>query len=489
LRKEVEPVDATALARFLPSWQGVDRWGAGSGSGAGIDRLRDVLVPLQGLALPVEVWEREVLPRRCGAYSYSWMDQLCAAGEVVWIGAGALGRSGRVALYFREDLPLLGGPSGSARGGEGGGESEFASPVHLALRERLGRGAAFWTDLLVDVAKEISAAELQSGLWDLVWAGEVTNDAFAPLRAQRLAVAAGAGRPGSPAAAADRSGSLAAASLPSAAPRRVVGRRRGPFSARNRAASAHVQGRWSLTAPLLGFGAEAGSGSGFSGDVGSAAAAGHDPAARRRARAELLLERYGVLTREQVLAEGVPGGFSAIYAELTQLEVLGTARRGYFVEGLGGAQFAAPGAVERLRERGSGAADEAVVLSAVDPAQPYGAVLPWPKREGMKSPARVAGAQVVLVGGEPVLYLDRGGKSLTTLIGPDDPRYADGPGRAGRMPLALAALAAHIHAGRGPVRKLGLEKVDGEPAVSSPLGPDLRAHGFQEGPRKLTLSA
>jgi ATP-dependent Lhr-like helicase len=203
-----------------------------------------------------------------------------------------------------------------------------------------------------------------------------------------------------------------------------------------------------------------------------------DPAARRRARAELLLERYGVLTREQVLAEGVPGGFSAIYSELTQLEVLGIARRGYFVEGLGGAQFAVPGAVERLRER-RGDGEQALVLSAVDPAQAYGAALPWPKREGAKSPARVAGAQVVLVGGEPVLYLERGGKGLQTLVEPGD----------ARLEQALAALADHVRAGRGALRKLALEKVDGEPALSAPLSPALRAHGFQEGPRRLTLSA
>jgi ATP-dependent helicase Lhr and Lhr-like helicase len=433
LRKEVEPVEASALARFLPSWQGVDRHAP---SGAGVDRLRDVLVPLQGLALPVEVWEREVLPRRTGAYSPAWMDQLCAAGEVVWIGAGALGRSGRVALYFRDDVALLG--AASARGD---GVEAPDAPLHVALRERLARGAAFWSDLLVDVGSEISAAELQEALWDLVWAGEVTNDAFAPLRAPRLSVARG----------------QAGDASPSTRPRRITGRR-GRFSARSRSAAAQVQGRWSLTTPL------------FEQD--------RDPAARRRARAELLLERYGVLTREQVLAEGVPGGFSGIYSELTQLEVLGIARRGYFVEGLGGAQFAVPGAVERLRER-HGGAEQALVLGAVDPSQAYGAALAWPKREGAKSPARVAGAQVVMVGGQPVLYLERGGKGLQTLV----------PAGDARLEPALAALAEHVRAGRGAVRKLALEKVDGEPALGSPLNAALLSHGFQEGPRRLTLSA
>jgi ATP-dependent helicase Lhr and Lhr-like helicase len=422
LRKEVEPVEASAFARFLPSWHGVDRHPP---TGAGVDRLRDVLVPLQGLALPVDVWEREVLPRRTGAYSPAWMDQLCAAGELVWIGAGALGRSGRVALYFREEVPLLGLPAGG---------DPPDGPVHVALRERLERGAAFWSDLLVDIGSEIKAAELQDALWDLVWAGEVTNDAFAPLRAPRLTVARA-----------------------QATGQRASGRR-SRYAARQRSTAVQVQGRWSLTSPLLGQRV--------------------DPGVARRARAELLLERSGVLTREQVLAEGVPGGFTGIYSELTQLEVLGVARRGYFVEGLGGAQFAVPGAVERLRERQSGEA-QTLVLSAVDPAQAYGAALPFPKRDGAKSPARVAGAQVVSVGGEPILYLERGGKGLQTLVAGDDVR----------LEPALEALAAHVRAGRGAVRKLALEKVDGESALASPLNAALRAHGFQEGPRRLTLSA
>jgi ATP-dependent Lhr-like helicase len=201
--------------------------------------------------------------------------------------------------------------------------------------------------------------------------------------------------------------------------------------------------------------------------------------ARRRALAELLLERYGILTREQVRAEGVPGGFSSIYPELSQLETLGIARRGYFVQGLGGAQFALPGAVERLRSQPHGDAEPPLVLAAVDPAQPYGAALPWPKRrtDDARRPARVAGAYVVLSGGEPVLYLERGGKGLLTLVAAEDER----------LEPALAALADQVR--RGRVKRIALEHVDREPALASPLGGALIALGFREGPRKLTLSA
>jgi ATP-dependent Lhr-like helicase len=438
LRKEIEPAEQRELARFLPAWQGVDRHPP---SGAGIDRLREVLVPLQGLALPADVWERDILPRRTGAYSPSWMDQLCAAGEVVWIGAGALGRnSGRVAMYFREDLALLGPPPYR-------GEIPD-SPAHQAVRERLAAGACFFSDLLVDV--DLSPEEIQEALWDLAWAGVATNDAFAPLRAPRLTLAR--------------------------AQREQLRRgsaRRSRFGAGRRrdGASAQVQGRWSLTEPLLrGFGDGVGGGP-----------------IQRRALGELLLERYGIVTREQVLAEGIVGGFSAIYSELGQLETLGVARRGYFLEGLGGAQFALPGAVERLRARSATSAEEAapLVLAAVDPAQPYGAALPWPKREESdpashpqrRRPARTAGAYVVLVGGDPVLYLERGGKALQTLVDADD----------ARLDPALSALVDRVRAGQ--IKRLALEKVDGESAMTSPLAPALTALGFQEGPRRLTLSA
>jgi ATP-dependent Lhr-like helicase len=505
LRKEIEPADQRRLAAFLPSWQGVDRH---SGAGAGIDRLREVLVPLQGLALPVETWERDVLPRRTGAYSQSWLDSLCASGEVVWVGAGASGRSGRVALYFREDAVAIGPPGGAgAAGGPGAAGSAAsgrgAAPApgnaeHELLRARLAAGPAFFTDLLAELASsskvDAPAEALREALWDLVWAGEVTNDAWAPLRAPRLALARGDRSDGG-------SGGLDGAGIagaqgarsgrPSVGRSRFAGRRRGG----PRAGGDQVQGRWSLTAPV------------FSGPAEGPAGA----AERRRTLAELLLERYGIVTREQVLAEGIRGGFAMLYDTFANLETLGVCRRGYFIEGMGGAQFALPGAVERLRATpagGGGAVSAAdgrartLVIAAADPAQPYGAALPWPKREGRdRRPARVAGAYVVLVADEPVLYVERGGRGLLTLID----RQLSGPLGAGdaasgrpiapvRLPgepdplrEALAALADAVRAGR--VGKLSLERIDGEPAIASSLAETLVELGFHTGPRRLTLTA
>ena len=161
-----------------------------------------------------------------------------------------------------------------------------------------------------------------------------------------------------------------------------------------------------------------------------------------------MLERYGIVTREQVLAEGVPGGFSALYDSLAALETLGVARRGYFVEGLGGAQFALPGAVERLRSTREDEREAPRVLAATDPAQPYGAALPWPKRdpEERRRPGRVAGAHVVLAAGEPVLYVERGGRGLITLVEPDDPRRVDALARARRARARRTPQAARDRA-------------------------------------------
>jgi ATP-dependent Lhr-like helicase len=467
LRKEIEPADQRRLAAFLPSWQGVDRH---SGAGAGIDRLREVLVPLQGLALPVEIWERDVLPRRTGAYSQSWMDSLCASGELVWVGAGPLGRSGRVALYFREDAAAIGPPAGGAAAR--GGAEPPANPEHELLRARLAQGPAFFTDLLAEM--DAPAEALREALWDLVWAGEATNDAWAPLRAPRLSLARseGSGRPASHGAHA-----VGRAGPPNVGRSRFRGRRRA-------GAQSQVQGRWSLTEPVFRAGADGPSGA----------------AERRRTLAELLLERYGIVTREQVLAEGVKGGFAMLYDTFCNLETLGVCRRGYFIEGMGGAQFALPGAVERLRAGPARAIADAtseeqrertLVLAAADPAQPYGAALAWPKREGADGragtqpragrPARVAGAYVVLVADEPVLYVERGGRSLIAL--------ADASHGHGTNPLheGLAALAYAVRTGR--LGKLALERIDGEPATASSLAEALVELGFDSGPRRLTLSA
>jgi ATP-dependent Lhr-like helicase len=411
LRREVEAADRSQLARFVPSWQNVD---AHRSAGAGPDRLREALVALQGVALTPKTWERDVLRRRLGAYSPSWLDELCTSGEVVWIGAGALGRNdGRVALYFREDVRLAGPPPANAKLESPSGEA------HDAIRERLAEGPCFWLDLL-DLDQ--TAEELHEALWDLAWTGEVTNDAFAPLRAPRLRAADG---------------------------RERSGRR---FARRRAAAAGTVLGRWSLTAPLFADAPSAGP--------------------RLRAQAELMLERHGIVTRETAIAEGIPGGFAAIYGELQNLELLGTARRGYFVEGLGGAQFALPGAVERLRAlpRPDGSP---LILAATDPANPYGATLPWPKLEGQRRPARTAGAYVMLRDGEPLLYVERGGRGVLRL----------GPLEGEELADALADLAAASR--DGLIERLALERLDGEPVIGSALEATLIEAGYRRQPRRL----
>ena len=397
LRREVEPAEQAAFGRFLPSWHGIDRRAS----------LREALVPLQGLALPVALWESDVLPRRVPGYRPEQLDALCASGEVVWVGAGL----DRVAIFFREDAPVLGKPSAADRP-----ERE----VHERLRAALGRSALFWYDLLNDTGLEVE--EALPALWDLVWAGEVTNDAWTPLRAGRRYQT----------------------QRERARPRRFSRRRAGEITA--------TQGRWSLTGRL------------FPGRPD------------RRALAELLLERQGIVTRDGVRGEGIPGGYGAVYGELRSLETLGLCRRGYFVEGLGGAQFALGGAVERLRELKpkDGEEKEPLVLAAADPAQPYGAGLPWPKRAGARA-ARVAGAHVVLLGGEAALFVERGGRSLVPLREPEDEWLRQ----------ALAALVEHVQ--RAGVKRLAVERFDSEPVGETAIMPLLLDAGFVQGPRRATL--
>ena len=397
LRKEVEPVEQEALARFLPGWHGVDRRSS----------LREALVPLQALALPVALWESEVLPRRVPGYRPEHLDALTASGEVVWVGAGP----DRVALYFREDAAALGRVPAAPRP-----EGDEHERIRTALA-----AALFFDELLSETGLDEGLA--LPALWDLVWAGEVTNDAWTPLRATRRF-----GRP-----------------RQERRPRR--------FSRRRAQGATATAGRWSRTDRLF------------------------SAAPDRRALAELLLERHGIVTRDGVRSEGIPGGYGAVYAELRALETLGLCRRGYFVEGLGGAQFALGGAIERLRElRERGEEAEPLVLAATDPAQPYGAALPWPRRAGARA-ARVAGAYVVSLGGEPVLYVERGGRSLVPLREPDE---------AWLRP-ALAALVDYVKSGR--IKRLGVERFDGDPVVDSEAMPLLVEAGFLAGPRRAVLRA
>jgi ATP-dependent Lhr-like helicase len=395
LRKEVEPVDEEALGRFLPAWHGIDRRAT----------LREALVSLQGVSLPVSLWETDILPRRVPDFQPAQLDQLTASGEVVWIGAGLE----RVAIYFREDASALGRPAALPPP-----EGE----AYELIRGALGSGALFWFDLLRQTGLEAEAA--LPALWELVWSGEATNDAWQPLRAARRFHAP----------------------RPERRPRR--------FSRRRSEAITATQGRWSSSAAI------------FAGDA--------DP----RALTEILLERQGIVTRDGVRGEGVPGGYAAVYRELRSLETLGVCRRGYFVEGLGGAQFALPGAVERLREQPEEPLP--LVLAAADPAQPYGAALPWPKRSGARA-ARVAGAYVVLLGGGPALYVERGGRSLVPLRDPE-PEW---------LRAALDALVGHVR--RSGQKRLAVERFDGVPVGESEIMPLLLEVGFLAGPRRAVLRA
>ncbi|TMF58698.1 MAG: DEAD/DEAH box helicase [Chloroflexi bacterium] len=395
LRREVEPVPVDVLGRFLPSWHGVGI------QASGLDRLTEIVFQLQGCAIPASVLERDVLPVRVREYRPQLLDQLISMGEVVWTGRGSLGNSdGRVALYLRSDAPRLVREPDERPGGE----------IHERLRDHLqSRGASFFRDLYYATGSGDEDAVLDA-LWDMVWAGEVTNDTFLPLR--------------------------------SLGPRM----RRNPRRPLMRLGPPAAAGRWSLVRDLL-----------------------HPQLSSTEhlhAMAGVLLQRYGVLTREAALGENITGGFAALYPVLRAMEEAGKIRRGYFIDGLGGLQFALPGAVDRLR----GARDEesrVIALAATDPASPYGTTIAWPEHESRM--ARAAGAYVVLDGGELRLYLERGGRSLLTV---------------GEVQLshlqALAGIAARVG-------KLEIQSIDGDVIKGSRLEGTLREAGFGTTPKGVVL--
>jgi ATP-dependent Lhr-like helicase len=546
-RAEVEPVEPTALARFLAAWQGVgplvddDAGGAvGRGlaraagfgaspavSGRGIggtgrgrrpgrapraptlDDVYRVVEQLQGAAVPASALERLVLPTRLPGYTPDLLDQLCASGEVVWVGAGPIGSDdGWVALYLAERAPLL-MPDPA--------DLDLSDLARQLLELLEAHGALFFRQLVDRLeSASVGDTDVLLALWELVWAGLVTNDTLAPLRAL---VSGGGGR----------------------TPTRPTRRRRGPAFP-SRLGPPAGQGRWSLAPDRAG-----------------------DATRRMHAATEQLLERYGVVTRGAVVAERLPGGFAGAYAVLKAMEDAGRCRRGYFVDGLGGAQFAVPGAVDRLRalagpprsqsgepapgeaagqdavpgvasddlagdpagdlpddltesavadegaeddgvhevewdggDGGWGLPDEgdhgrrgsrrsapvALVLAATDPANPYGAALDWPVHsdgdEVRHRPGRKAGATVVLVDGELRLYLEKGGRSLLTYSPSSGDREGDGA-----LDAAIAALGL---AGRqGLLGRLALEKVDGRDVLATTLVPALTAAGFRASSRGLRL--
>ncbi|MGW9326827.1 ATP-dependent helicase [Streptomyces koyangensis] len=443
LRQELEPVEPTALARFLPPWQHLGGQGL-----RGLDGLVRAVEQLQGAAVPASALEKLVLPSRVAQYQPAMLDELTATGELLWAGSGSLpGKDGWVSLYLADNAPLLLPPPHPLE----------LTPLHQAVLDALAGGYGLFFRQIADQVRAAhptaSDQALADAVWELAWSGRLTNDTVAPLRALL-----GSGRTaGSTAHRARRSVPRGRFGALTAAPRPAS--RTGPPT---------VAGRWSLLPPLE-----------------------PDPTVRAHALARTLLDRHGVVTRGAVAAEGVEGGFSAVYRVLSAFEDSGQARRGYVVEGLGAAQFAMDGAVDRLRASATAAEREAggtprqaLVLAAADPANAYGAALPWPEPPsgaGHK-PGRKAGAMVVLVDGELAMYMERGGKTLLAWPSttPDDPAAPDP-----RLEGAAHALAGS--AAGGSLGTVTVERINGEPALTSPVGTYLENAGFHATPRGLRL--
>ena len=467
LRKEVEPAPPAAFAAFLPAWQRADKAPAGEPRGRTrpprTDSVYEVIDQLAGAPMPASALETLVLPGRVPGYSPALLDELTAAGEVVWSGAGALpAGDGWIMLAPAAVAPLLLPEPADLT----------MTPVHDAILRALeGGGALFFRGIADRVGASLSGEgatslaatdrDVASAIWDLVWSGRLTNDTLAPLR-----TVLGTGRP---VPASGDSGQHAPA-RPGATISRRPGFGRGAMPTRTGPPT--VSGRWSALPPRE-----------------------HDPTRRLHAQARALLERHGILIRGAAAAERVTGGFGALYPVLRALEDAGQCRRGYFVEGLGAAQFALPGAVDRMRaladaNRSAAAADpwdtgkrslqgpRIVVLAAADPANAFGAALPWPDRPGETAsghrPGRKAGALVVLADGELVLYVERGGKTLLSWTSQPD-----------LLEPASAALAAAVRA--GALGRLTVERADGGGVYDSPLARALESAGFRPTPRGLRL--
>ncbi|MFP5297657.1 MAG: helicase-related protein, partial [Actinomycetota bacterium] len=415
LRKEIEPAPPEALARFYLAWHGI---GHSKPSHSGPDALFRVIEQVQGVPIPASALESQILPTRVPGYGPALLDGLLASGEVVWAGMGALGSSdGYICLALAEDAPaLLPVPADVGLADE-----------HGEVLDALRSGGAMFFRQLASAVGSMDDDDLLETLWDLVWSGHVTNDTLTPLRAIM------SGR---------------------STTRRQPRRGRGPRMP-SRVGPPGGAGRWSLTVER-----EA------------------DPTKRMLVRAEQMLTRHGIVTPGSVTAERIDGGFAAVYPVMKALEERGVCRRGYFVEGLGGAQFALPGAVDRMRALAEVPKDalRAEVIAATDPANPYGAALPWPEREGGHRPGRKAGALMVLFGGHPAVYVEKGGRSL---LG-----YSDDPDVLQPSVDALALAARE-----GMLGRLDVERADGEGVYDTPFARALVAAGFRPSSKGLRLRA
>ena len=413
-RREVEPAPPEALARFSVAWH---RAGPHRPRSSDVGVLLDVIEQLQGAPLAASTLERVLLPARISGYAPAMLDELCASGEVVWCGSGALGSDdGWVHLALAESAPLL-LPQLS--------EADLSVPARAVADALESRGALFFRQI-AEAVGSTDDTELLLSLWELVWAGIATNDTLAPLRALLA-------------------GSRSA--------QRRTGRRRPALPARLGPPSG--AGRWSLTPERL-----------------------ENTTRRLHAQAEQLLQRHGVLTRGALAGERVPGGFAAIYPILKAMEESGRCRRGYFVEGLGGAQFAFGAAVDRMRSFVDDDTPVAQVLAATDPANPYGASLAWPESTGETGhrAGRKAGALVVLVDGRIALYLEKGGRSLLSFTEEEEVLE--------RAVAALGSLAAS-----GELGRLSIERADGVPVQESRFEEALVRAGFRLTSRGLRVGA
>ncbi|HEY8692538.1 MAG TPA: helicase-related protein, partial [Chloroflexota bacterium] len=418
LREQIEPREPAQFAAFLADWQGASLQPQRSGVAA----LRKVVDQLQGVALPMEVWEPDVFHRRLASYQPGWLDQLCASGEIVWLGSTSPGGGkGKIAFYFRDEVELLLPPEGPPRS-----LSQNAERVRDWLRTR---GASF----LQDVANgaKLGQPEVYDALWELVWAGEATNDTFDPVRSPRRPVAGNKTQVTSETSQAGLAGRARHWSY-----RRDF---RGPGLPAG-------QGRWSLFVP---------------GEPASA-----DEQAEAYARQ--LLARYGVVAREMALTEDGPAPWAVVYQVLKRLEALGQVRRGYFVKGLSGGQFALPDAVERLRQP----RESQLLLNATDPANPYGALLPF---EADQRVTRIATNHLALFDGQPALAIEAQGRDIRPLC--------DGSMAAVRLLPRLLDAPPRIRR----LRKLEVETWAGQPVVTSEVRPLLSELGFEKEPQRLTL--